>query len=802
MPEGSILLSRFRRLIAMDGAEIADRLRQYSLARWDLLGFRIGRDFTKVPYATALPSDTHGRFFFAPTELPAICSLIKRELPVQAEEILSLSTRIRDHRFDLLGYENLDYGRTIDWHLDAVHGKRAPKMPWFKIRYLDFEQVGDAKITWELNRHQHFVTLAKAYLLTEDESFAAEVLSQFHHWWKENPYPIGINWASALEVAFRVQSWIWTFFILQSCPLFTTERRRQWVARLRLSGRHIENYLSTYFSPNTHLLGEALALFFLGTLFSFPSAERWREKGWQILLREAGKQVREDGFYFERSTYYHVYALDMFLHARILAKLNEISIPEEFESNLQRMLNALLLLSRAGISPTFGDDDGGRLFDGKRNRSVHMLDPLATGAVLYQRGDFKKVARVLPEETLWLLGVKAGADFERIASEDSCADSTALAASSSYLIFDAASRQQLLIDAGPSGGKNSGHGHADALSVSLIRDRRVLLRDSGTFEYVGPGRERSRLRGTGAHNTLRVDGRDQAEIIGPFSWANVPQVRVEHWINGKHFDSFEGSHSGYSRANSPIIHRRSVFHPRENLWLVRDVVEGDGEHEIEIAWHIGAGLARVPETESLFSDGEQVLAVLTNESNSWSRTIRDFACSPVYGKLVPASVIRLSTRQELPAEFVTVLVAGNEVKGNCGRIAKISNSAYSDPSAYRYLHDRRESTFVFAGANSSWKLGSWSSDAGFLYASIDHESHMCCLVLRNASCLDAGGNRLISCARPVKYAEVWSSMDTTEIFSSDPQAVSLLQPLRGLWPGMETVVTSSAVLKNHKSGGE
>jgi len=801
MPEDSVLSRPFQRLIAMDRAEITDRLRQYLLARWDLLRFRAGYDFTKVPYATASSPNVHGRFFFAPIDLSAICNLLKREMLAQAEEIVSRAARIRDHRFDLLGYENLDYGQTIDWHLDAIHGKRAPKMPWFKIRYLDFQQVGDTKITWELNRHQHFVTLAKAYLLTDDESFAAEVLSQFDHWWKENPYPVGINWASALEVAFRVQSWIWTFFILQSCPLFTAERRRQWVARLHLSGRHIENYLSTYFSPNTHLLGEALALFFLGALFSFPSAERWREKGWQILLREAGKQVCEDGFYFERSTYYHVYALDMLLHARILAGLNGVAIPEEFENNLQRMLDALLLLSRAGIPLMFGDDDGGRLFDAKRNRAVHMLDPLATGAVLYQRGDFKKVARVLPEETLWLLGAKAAADFERIASEDPHADSTALAASGSYLIFDAASRQQLLIDAGPSGGKHSGHGHADALSVSLIRDGRVLLRDSGTFEYVGPGRERSRLRGTGAHNTLRVDGRDQAEIIGPFSWANVPHVRVEHWINGKHFDSFEGSHGGYSRPNSPIIHRRSVFHPRENLWLVRDVVEGDGEHEIEIAWHLGSGLAQISGTEVLFSDGEQGLAVLTDESNSWSRTIRDFACSPVYGKLVPASVIRLSTRQELP-EFVTVLVAGNEMKGSCGRIAKISNSAYSDPSAYRYLNDRLECTFVFAGANSPWKLGPWSSDADFLYASIDHESHMCCLVLRNASYLDAGGNRLISCARPVKYAEVWSSMDTTEMFSSDPQAVSLQQPLRGVWPVMETAFASSAVLKNHESGSE
>src|SRR2546430_5092825 len=33
---------------------------------------------------------------------------------------------------------------------------------------------------------------------------------------------------------------------------------------LFLQGRHIETYLSTYYSPNTHLTGEALGLLYLG----------------------------------------------------------------------------------------------------------------------------------------------------------------------------------------------------------------------------------------------------------------------------------------------------------------------------------------------------------------------------------------------------------------------------------------------------------------------------------------------------------------------------------------------------------
>jgi len=56
-------------------------------------------------------------------------------------------------------------------------------------------------------------------------------------------------------------------------------------------------------------------------------AQRWQKLGWQIVLREAERQVRPDGMHFEQSTYYHTYALDFLLHSRILADLNGVAVP-------------------------------------------------------------------------------------------------------------------------------------------------------------------------------------------------------------------------------------------------------------------------------------------------------------------------------------------------------------------------------------------------------------------------------------------------------------------------------------------
>ena len=199
MANASTWNRRLRRLTAMDRHELLDRLRQYIAARTDPLRYR-GR--SALEDATITEAEPAGHFFFAPGDVASLCALLKQSFPSRAENIVLQAEKICRHRFDLLGYEDLDYGAEIDWHCDVVHGRSAPRKPWFQIKYLDFEEVGDSKIIWELNRHQHFVTLAKAYCLTGEEKFVREIFAQWSHWHQQNPYPIGINWASSLEGQF------------------------------------------------------------------------------------------------------------------------------------------------------------------------------------------------------------------------------------------------------------------------------------------------------------------------------------------------------------------------------------------------------------------------------------------------------------------------------------------------------------------------------------------------------------------------------------------------------------------------
>ena len=230
----------------MSWDEARTRFIQEISKRLDLIRYQAGHDFTAGK--TAFSHESGGKFFFAADDVKERASLLREFLPDEVAIIRDEADAICKHHFNLLGYVGLDYGAEIDWHLDVVHGKHAPLKPWYKINYLDFHEVGDHKVIWELNRQQHLVTLAKAWRLSGEEQYLTELVNQWKSWWNRNPYPLGINWASSLEVAFRSLSWLWVANLLDEASV-PSNFRADLSRALALNGRHIERYLSAYFSP-------------------------------------------------------------------------------------------------------------------------------------------------------------------------------------------------------------------------------------------------------------------------------------------------------------------------------------------------------------------------------------------------------------------------------------------------------------------------------------------------------------------------------------------------------------------------
>ncbi len=699
------------KLSRMSFDEFRTRLSQELGKRAEYALHQIG---LRAPSGISPHSSEPGRFFFSPDEIPGRVALLKEHLPSAITETVTEADEIMAHRFRLLGYRDLDYGSEIDWHLDAVHRKRTPLKPWYKIHFLDFDEVGDHKVTWELNRHQHLVTLAKASLFTGDDKYVEELTRQFHSWRTANPYPMGINWGSSLEVAFRSLSWLWVRSLLAKNPNLNGQFDRDMLQSLALNGRYIERYLSTYFSPNTHLIGEGVALFFIGMLCpQIPGARRWQRKGLKIVLAEAQRQVRTDGVYFEQSLYYHVYALDFFLYTRVLAACNRIEVSESFDSVLKKMLEVVRVLSLNGPPPGFGDDDGGRLFNPRRNRVKHLSDPLAIGATLFGSEQFRFTN--VTEEAIWLFGksaVVAAADQQQLIS------STAFEDGGLYIIASRGQRAtQMLIDAGPHGIGQSGHGHGDALSLQLSMDGRQWLVDPGSHVYVSSQNrpnERNQFRGTAAHNTVRIDQLDQAVPEGPFSWSSLPEVRVEEWITSFEFTFFSGSHNGYRRLPDPVLHRRMIFYLHGEYWLVRDLALGNKDHEIEVFWHFAPGFCASSTENCLTATSEEEKLVLLSASSGWSATVKEGSVSPVYGEQQPASVGVFKTRLPLPAEHATLVLPLHSADA-IGRFQKMGTTPSQGVTGYIYTEGEVDDSIIF-GDGQPWSIGAFRSDATLLFS--------------------------------------------------------------------------------------
>ena len=608
---------------------------------------------------------TRPRFFPGVDNPDATVKEFHQRWPQSVEAIVRRADRITSGQFDLLGFERLDFGTPIDWHLEPVAGKRAPLGHWSELNYLDAEQFGDKKIIWELNRHQYFTTLGQAYWLTGDERYAETFVAHVTGWMAQNPPKLGINWASNLEVAFRSISWLWALHLFRNSAALTPDTFLTVTKFLYLNALHLETYLSTYFSPNTHLTGEALGLFYLGTLLpEFKESGRWRQTGIQILVDQLDKHVQPDGVYFEQSTYYHRYTTDFYLHLRVLLSVNEQPVANALDEKLQQLLDHLMYIQRPdGLTPLVGDDDGGRLMKFDDRAANDFRATLAMGAAVFGRGDYKFAANGPAEETLWLLGTEALAKLDALPATEPAKQSVAFEEGGYYVMRDGwgPDANYLFFDCGHHGVSNCGHAHADALSCELAAKGQTFLVDPGTYTYTASKESRDWFRGSAAHNTVTVDDESWSTPAGPFSWESIADAYCVRWISNGRFDYILAAQQTSDYLRTGIQHYREILFVKRDYWVIRDYVDCFGSHDIKAWFHFDSTVAPLRGKENavrvMGENGHDVVLQLATFGDHGEWIQESGAVSHCYGVKEEAPVFAFAVNSYGPQELITFLVA-------------------------------------------------------------------------------------------------------------------------------------------------
>jgi hypothetical protein len=197
----------------------------------------------------------------------------------------------------------------------------------------------------------------------------------------------------------------------------------------------------------------------------------------------------------------------------------------------------------------------------------------------------------------------------------------------------AADEAQLVVKAGPFGEGSAGHSHSDVLSLTARAGSREILIDPGTFTYVADPAARNRFRGSAAHNTVRIDGRDQAVPGGPFRWNHKPSVTVGQWSTSPERDYLDAT-----CAYAGFTHRRRIVFVKPATVLVLDTVDGPpGDHTLEQFWHLDSA-----EDAARFSFSAPAEVVEARRSRA--------LCS-----MEPAPALCVAVRGPLPAHMAAVL---------------------------------------------------------------------------------------------------------------------------------------------------
>jgi len=407
----------------------------------------------------------------------------------------------------LFGYQPFEVPEAPpDWHPDPFGGGPSVSAvrPWWQIP--DFNSDGaDIKRIWELSRMDWVPAFAQQ--ATAGNAAALERLNCWlADWCGHNPPYAGENWKCGQEASIRVMH-------LALAALVLGQTRETEAGLHELVRMHLRRIAPTVgyamAQDNNHGTSEAAALFIGGSWLALAGdreAERWRERGRRMMENRAGRLIGGYGGFSQYSLNYHRLVLDTFSLVEVWRR--RLSLPEfsrrwNEKARLAAEWLRNMVEAESGDGPNVGHNDGARLLqlDGSDYRDYRPSVQLAT-ALFAKRSAYGDACC---ESALGWLGVSL--PREKAPPVGSFVDDDggfALMRQSGATAMLRYPRFRFR------------PAHADALHLDFWVGGLNLLRDGGSYSYAADPELIGYFSGTGSHNTVQFDGRDQMPRLGRF----------------------------------------------------------------------------------------------------------------------------------------------------------------------------------------------------------------------------------------------------------------------------------------------
>ncbi|MBP5769582.1 MAG: alginate lyase family protein [Fibrobacter sp.] len=570
--------------------------------------------------------------------------------------------------------KTLDVFKPVRWHLDLSTGREFPKSFAHKID-IRSDKYGSAKHVWEVNRMQFMLHIAMLYKNSGNEKYLDLFRYHLTSWKNENPYMVGVNWYSNIEVNLRLICWYFCWQVLDVdgvCadiakePTFKEFVRDVWRPLIYEHAEYSYNHPSLCSSANNHLISEYAGLFVAACGWDIPNRKARLEYAKVGLEREILTQNTAEGVNREEAAEYIQFIDDFFLIAAVVGRRAGVEFSEAYNKRLHSMADYMNAMLDCNCNyPMYGDgDDGFVLRPDSGGHFNNFKSLLSSFAVYFEDASFKRAGVMWDEKNELLFGYEGRKKFLMLPTVNTgfLTDGNRFFPESGHFIFRRAEgiagsgfrETYLHFDAAPLGFLSiAAHAHADALSFILHVDGFPVIVDPGTFTYHTHKDLRAYFVSTIAHNTVCVNGKNQANQAGPTMWLNHYKAKVVSCDETS--GEVVATHNGY--ASDGVLHLRKIQFDRDkNEFVIVDTLRCEKVATVEIPFHLHPETTVCLDGRIVALDVPGARRVVIELDEKLSYTVCDDGWySEHFGEKVPAKYLYAKTKCNSDVEFVTKL---------------------------------------------------------------------------------------------------------------------------------------------------
>ena len=571
---------------------------------------------------------------------------------------------------DLFGSGKFSFSDNIKWNIDFKTGFSWKNQFFLDIDYCNKGRNSDVKVPWELSRFQWMIPIGQAYLLTSEEKYSKVSKKLIISWIKDNPCGYSVNWSCTMEVAIRIITLIWFFYIFKDSKHWQDKLfKKRFLANLYMHVEFTYNHLEHSSINGNHFTADIVGLLFGGLFFErSESGEKWIKKSINFLEDEINNQTSLDGVNFEGSVPYHRLVTELYFWAAKYLCIKGRKFSENYYKKLDKMSDFIFSYTKPNFeAPIIGDNDNARILPfGLQEINNHLYLYHCIKKFLY--GQIIPIDKLSLTELFWIFEESRKNINEKINIFKNIKSSFFY--NGGYYILRS-EKDYIFIDCSSVGFKGiGGHGHNDCLSFEAMLNNSPIISDSGCFTYTASYELRNAFRSTEYHNTPKINQFEINRFISKDNlWMLHNDAKPKHIISkdNENIAIFKGSHNGYKRLKSPILVERSFcLDKKSHIIFIKDNILGKGKNKVTIPFHFDPEVTINSKqgNEIYFKSKGNLFKIVFSSNLQISSILKDIIISKSYGGRESSSKVICKYNGYLPIEINTIILPININKSN------------------------------------------------------------------------------------------------------------------------------------------